>query len=137
MLYRIGYIFSWSIGLLYATFPHFFGGEMSFDFRNQTLSDACDAYIFPFVMAMVLFLIDVIYGYIKEMIDGHYTHVVGVIAFLVLFLIGFVLSLSVSDPSVARWCFIISWVCLSFMKLLKTDLYGDKRLPRAVKVPTN
>jgi len=125
------------MGLLYATFPHFFDGKMSFDFRNKTLGEACDAYIFPFVMAMVLFLIDVIYGYIKETIDGHYTHVVGVIVFLVLFLLGFVLSVSLENPNLSRWCFIVSWICLSVMKFLKTDLYDLEKYPQAIRVGTN
>ena len=137
MLYRIGYIISWSIGLLYATFPHFFAGEMSFDYRNLTLGEACDTFIFPFVMAMVLFLVDVIYGYVKEMIDGRYTHVISVITFLVLFLLDFVISISSENPNTARFCFIISWVCLSVMKFLKTDLYDDKRYPQAVRIDNN
>lgn len=137
MLYRIGYIISWSIGLLYATFPHFFDGEMSFDYRNLTLGEACDTFIFPFVMAMVLFLVDVIYGYVKEMIDGRYTHVISVITFLVLFLLGFIISISSENPNTARFCFIISWVCLSVMKFLKTDLYDDKRYPQAVRIDNN
>lgn len=137
MLYRIGYIISWSVGLLYATFPHFFDGKMSFDLRNMTMTEACDTYIFPFVMAMVLFLIDVIYGYIKEMICGHYSHVIGVISFLVLFLLGFILSISVKDPATARICFILSWVCLSVMKFMKTELYFEQKFPKAIRIGNN
>ncbi len=137
MLYRIGYIISWSIGLLYATFPHFFDGRMSFDLRNMSLVDACESYIFPFVMAMILFLVDVVYGYIKEMCDGQYTHVIGVILFLILFLLGFVLSLSVQNPTIACVCFIISWICLSVMKFLKTDLYDVKKYPKGIRVGNN
>lgn len=137
MWYRIGYIICWSLGLLFATFSHFFDGEMSFDFSKMTLRDACNTYIFPFVMAMLLFLVDVIYGYVKEMIYGHYTHVIGVITFLVLYLLGFVLSVSVENPNAARGCFIVSWLCLSVMKLLKTDLYNTKIVPQAVRIGTN
>lgn len=134
MLYRIGYIISWSIGLLFATFPHFFDGEMTFDFKGMTLTEARDSYIFPFVMAMVLFLVDVVYGYMKEMIDGQYTNVIGVISFLILFLLGFILSVSVDNPNMARWCFIISWIALSMMKFLKTDLYEIKKYPKGIKI---
>lgn len=134
MLYRIGYIISWSLGLLYATFPHYFDGGMSFDLRHMSLSDACDTYIFPIVMAMVLFLIDVVYGYIKEMIDGQYTHVIGVIICLILFLLGFIFSVSIENPNIAQFCFIISWISLSYMKFLKTDFHNPKKYPRAVRI---
>lgn len=134
MLYRVGYIVSWSLGLLYATFPHFFDGEMKFDIRSKTMGEACDDYIFPFVMAMVLFLIDVNYGYIKEKLDGQYTNVIGVTSCLIVFLLGFVLSIYLVDPFFAKMCFIISWVSLSVMKFLKTDLCVAKKYSEVVKV---
>lgn len=137
MPYRIGYIISWSLGLLYATFPHLFDGEMSFDLRTMSLIEACDTYIFPFVMAMILFLIDVIYGYLQEMTDGHYTHVIGVIFFLIIFLLGFVFSICVKNPNIARICFIISWLSLSIMKYLKTEFHNRKRYPQGIRVGNN
>ena len=137
MLYRITYIFSWSLGLLFATFPHLFDGGMTFDYRDMLLSEACDKYIFPFIMAMILFLIDVVYGYVKEIPSREYTHVISVIVFLILFLLTFVLSVYVSDPFWACGCFIISWVCLSFMKFLKTEVYETTSYPDATTIDDN
>lgn len=88
-------------------------------------------------MAMILFLVDVVYGYIKDMCDGQYTHVIGVIVFLILFLLGFVFSISVQNQNTARVCFIISRVSLSVMKFLKTDLYDVKKYPKGIRVGNN
>ena len=137
MLYRIGYNICWSLGLLFATFPHIFDGKMDFDLRNKTFGKVCDDFIFPFVMAMILFLIDVAYGYTKEMIDRQYTNVISIIICLVLFLLGFVFTIYIHDPFWARICFIITWACLSLMKFLKTDLYSTKKYPTAGRIPTN
>ena len=137
MLYRLAYIICWSLGLLYATFPHFFDGEMTFDIRSKTMADACDYYIFPFTMVMVLFLLDVNYGYVKEKLDGQYTNVIGVISCLIVFLLGFVFSIYFVDPLWARICFIISWLSLSVMKLLKTDPCVAKKNSEIVKIPTD
>lgn len=103
----------------------------------MSLVEACESYIFPFIMAMILFLVDVVYGYIKDMCDGQYTHVIGVIVFLILFLLGFVFSVSVQNQNTARVCFIISWVSLSVMKFLKTDLYDVKKYPKGIRVGNN
>lgn len=137
MLYRIGYITSWSLGLLYATFPHLFDGGMTFNFSKMSLIQAGEAYIFPLVMAMVLFLVDVIYGYIREMCDGQYTHVISVLIFLILFLLGFVFSMTFENQNVSFGCFIISWLSLSIMKFLKTDLYDVKKYPKGMRVSNN
>jgi len=103
--FKIGDIISWSLGLLYATFPKLFTGEMSFDFGNS-LSKSVDNYLFPLVMALILFLVGTIYGFLKEMIVNQYSHVVGVFTMLVLFLLAFVLSLKDGDPDISRICLV-------------------------------
>ena len=132
MLYKIGYIISWSLGLLYATFPKLFTGEMSFDFGNS-LSKSVDDYLFPLVMALILFLVDTVYGFLKEMMVNQYSHVVGVFIMLVLFLLAFVLSLKNGDSDISRICFIASWICLSVMKFFKTECYRVKDVARQGK----
>lgn len=130
--YLIFAIISWSLGLLYATFPKLFTEEMNFDFDNS-LSKSVNDYLFPLIMALILFLVDTIYGFLKEMMVNQYSHVVGVFIMLVLFLLAFVLSLKIGDPDLSRICFIASWIFLSVMKYFKTECYGTNEVVRQGK----
>ncbi len=66
-----------------------------------------------------------------------YTHVISIIILLILFLLAFVFSIYINDPSWACVCFIISWVFLSLMKFLKTEVYETKSIPLGAIVEDN
>ena len=88
-------------------------------------------------MAMILFLIDVVYGYMKERASRQYTHVISLILCLILFLLAFLFSIYINNPYWAFVCFIISWIFLSLMKFLKTDIYVTQSLPEGTQVGEN
>lgn len=123
LIIKILYVLIWSLGLMFATFPYLISGEMKFDFQNNLDNDTLMKYIFPFIMAMAIYLIDVLYVSMAEERSGNYKGVTVSWALLGGFLLFFVFSL------LGGKClfFILGWLCLSALKFIKTDM-----LPPAV-----
>jgi len=117
LIIKVLYVLVWSLGLMFATFPNLISGEMKFDFQNNLNNDAVMKYIFPFIMAMAIYLIDVLYVSMAEERSGNYKGVTLSWALLGGFLLFFVFSL------LGGKClfFVLGWLCLTALKFIKTD----------------
>ena len=120
LIVRIIYVLIWSFGLLYASFPKFFlkgGNGISWGFQETMDNVTKTEYIFPYIMAMLLFLIDVIYSFILEKWRGKENRIIETLIGVSAFMFCFIMSLSYG-----KWIFfIIGWFCLTIIKFLKTD----------------
>lgn len=118
------YCAMWSIGLFVATFYGLLGQENVFDFTGKGLLPVAQSHIFPMVMAMALFLLDVLYGSITK---GESDRLVfWTLLMVITFMVTFVLSLLVNH-NVAGWIlFVLAWISLTILKVKTTD--GGKKL---------
>lgn len=120
LIVKIIYVLIWSLGLLYASFPKFFmkGNDgISWGFQETMNNVTKTDYIFPYIMAMLLFLIDAIYSFILEKWRGKESRIIETLIGVSAFMFCFIMSLSYG-----KWVFfIIGWVCLTAIKFLKTD----------------
>lgn len=112
------YVLAWSVALLYASFPDLFtrtGFDWSFQDR---MTDAVKPkYIFPYILAMALFLIDAIYAFALESYKGKQDNIIAVLMGVVVFLFCFLLSLGSGQSTF----FFIGWAALTIMKWIKTE----------------
>lgn len=127
MLKKVLYIIFWSGGLLWATFPDFLEGKMSFDFNTMGYLCFFKKYLFPLLMALLLFLFDVIYAFYLESAKGSPKQVQPVMISGAGFILFFILSAYLSGTAYAPVFFLLSWLCLAIMKYFKTE----KRPPAA------
>lgn len=118
---NIIYTVIWSVGLLFVSFLSLFKGENIFDFTKKTLPEFGEHYMFPFIMALCLFLIDVTYNVINQKIWAFpifscivaFMLTIGItVAFLQCFCIVFI-------------CSIIGWTILTFMKYISLQMSED------------
>lgn len=120
LIVKIIYVMIWSLGLLYASFPKFFlkgKNGLSWEFQETMDNVTKTEYIFPYIMAMLLFLIDVIYSFILEKWRGKENRIIETLIGVSAFMFCFIMSLSYGE-----WIFfIIGWFCLTIIKFLKTD----------------
>lgn len=122
---KVLYVLVWSAGLLAATFPLFYVGSMDFAFQSNHGNDALKTYIFPFVMSMLIFLIDVVYSTVCEGRKGCYKDVALSWILFGGYMLFFVLSLFWG-----KWLFfILGWLCLTLLKLIKTEAVPDSTYP--------
>lgn len=126
------YVGVWSLALLYASFPDFFS-KKGFDwgFQNNLTDEARFHYIFPYILAMALFLIDAIYAFALETARGKQKGIIPVLIGVVLFMFCFLLSLG----SGKCLFFLGGWLALTFVKWIKTEPsdYGSV-IPMVVEV---
>lgn len=121
MFKKILYIIFWSGGLLWATFPDFYEGKMSFNFNEMGYQGFFTKYLFPLLMALLLFLFDVIYAFYIESAKGAPQQVQPVMISGAGFILFFILSAYLSATEYAPVFFLLSWLCLATMKYFKTD----------------
>ena len=62
MAKKIIYCTLWSVALFVATFYGIIGQESAFLFQGKEMLDVASSHIFPMIMAMVLYLWDVMYN---------------------------------------------------------------------------
>ena len=131
MIIKWIYVLVWSLGLLYASFSDFFVGEMNWTFQETMNNDAKETYIFPYIMAMLLFLIDTIYAFVLEKYSGKESRTIETLIGLAAFLFCFLMSLSYG-----KWVFfIVGWVVLTLIKLIKTDFGKESDIiPQVTRV---
>ena len=120
MVKKIIYVIGWSLGLLFATFPNFFQGEMNFQMSDLPMKDIYKPYLFPLIMALSLFVSDVCYVFEQEKSVNCSTpkYITEVLILICVFLFGLTYSISSSDNSCIG--FIVAWIALTIMKFLKT-----------------
>lgn len=123
------YCLLWSIGLFVATFYGLLVQENVFDFTDKELLSVAQSHIFPMVMAMALFLLDVLYG---SIIRGENDRLVfWTLLMVIAFMVTFVLSLLVNH-NVSGWTFfVLAWLSLTILKFKTTD-GGKKPCPHIV-----
>ena len=126
MVKMIIYVLGWSLGLLFATFPDLFKGELDFYMSEMLMKDVCDVYMFPLLMALSLFVVDVWYIFEQERSkpSQESTYIIGVIAMISVFLFGLLYTVSSSYCPILG--FIVSWTALTIMKFLKTSKCDEK-----------
>jgi hypothetical protein len=112
------YVLVWSMALMYASFSDFFT-EKGFDwsFQSKLTNDAKPHYIFPYILAMALFLIDAIYAFALEAFRGKQEGIILVLMGVVIFLFCFLMSLSGGES----FFFLIGWAALTLVKWIKTE----------------
>lgn len=118
---KIIYCVCWSIGLFFATFYSLFNEESVFNFSEKQLLPVAKSIIMPMIMAMALYLCDVIYNnfHIKQTTDRH--QVFWILLSITLFMVLFVFSLLVNKNIVGWLLFIFSWLCLLLLKFKTTE----------------
>lgn len=121
MIKKIVYLLFWSLGLLWATFPDLFTGEMDFNFKQMEGAVFFQKYMFPLLMVLLLYMFDVIYAFHLESADGEPTKALPVYIFTAGFLLCFILSVAFSGTVFALLLFVLSWLCLIGMKYFKTN----------------
>lgn len=131
MFKKILYIIFWSGGLLWATFPDFLEGKMCFDFNQMGYLCFFKKYLFPLLMALLLFLFDVIYAFYLESSKDGPQQVQPVMISGAGFILFFILSAYSSGTVCAPVFFMLSWLCLAAMKYFKTDK-RPKAMPQQV-----
>ena len=115
------YVFIWSAGLLYASFHKVFEGVMNYNVASLTLPEIREQYIFPMVMALLLFLFDAIYSLEVDLEEGRSSHTIYLWICLCAFLIGFLLNIMYESECYSYIPFWISWIALTVMKFFSTN----------------
>lgn len=126
MVKKVIYVLGWSMGLLFATFPDLFKGELDFHMSEMMMKDVCEVYMFPLLMALSLFVVDVWYVFEQERSQRSQepTYVIGVIAMIGAFLFGLLYTVSSQPCPIIG--FIVSWIALTIMKFIKTSKCDEK-----------
>ncbi|MBR4854252.1 MAG: hypothetical protein IKU88_05945 [Alistipes sp.] len=121
MIKKIIYVIGWSLGLLFATFPNLFEGNMNFEMSDLPMKDIYKPYLFPLIMALSLFVSDVCYVFEQEKSTNCSTpkYITEVLMLICVFLVGLTYSISSNDNSYIG--FIVAWTALTIMKFLKTN----------------
>lgn len=120
MIKKTIYVIGWSLGLLFATFPKLFKGEMDFKMSELPMKDISEIYLFPLIMALSLFMADVCYVFEQEKNESCATPkcITEILVLICIFLFG--LTYSVSSTTYPCIGFIVAWTALTIMKFLKT-----------------
>lgn len=120
MIKKTIYVLGWSLGLLFATFPDLFKGEMDFQMLNMIMKDVRETFLFPLIMSLSLFVADVCYVFEQEKSESRNTpkYIVEVLILICTFLFGMIYTISSNTcPYIG---FIVAWAALTIMKFLKT-----------------
>ena len=102
----------WSIGLFVATFYSLLGqdGEV-FDFTGKELLTVAKSHIMPMIMAMALYLWDVLYGISLHKVNNDKA-MFWTLLMIILFMVLFVFSM-LANHNIAGWTlFLLSWLQL-------------------------
>lgn len=131
---RLIYIITWSLGLLWATFPKVLSGKFDFHLSELCSDTLRSEYTFPLFTVLMLYLWDVIYDLAKEKAETNIIRgekIVFVLIALVIFLFCYLLSISMSNPSVTCALFWLIWTAMTSMKVSTTKKIELK----PIKVP--
>lgn len=110
----------WSVALFVATFYSLFKQDQAFVFDSKYLLDVAQSHIFPMIMAMTLYLMDVMYN-VSLRNNNESSIVLWILGTIIIFLTAFVMSLLVNG-NVAGWgLFGIAWLSLTALKYKTTE----------------
>lgn len=132
MVKKLIYVFGWSIALFFATFPNLIMGKMNLEFSAMEFPEIRDTYMLPILMAMVLFLGDVVYVFEQEKCEGkEQKHITSVILLMGLYLFSFLLSLY-GNIYCGYIGLFLAWIALTIMKFIKTNsCHQQAKMPEA------
>lgn len=85
MTKKIGYCFCWSVALFVATFYGIICQDSAFLFQGKLLLDVANSHIFPMIMAMLLYLWDVMYN-VSLKRDNNGSLILWILGTIILFL---------------------------------------------------
>ncbi len=129
MLWKILYVFAWSGGLFFATFPEVVRGNFDFSLRSGLAMNLIDKYTIPLLMAMALFLSDALYAYRLDQSVGRNNSFAGLFLAEIAFLVVFALSLF-GGEGLSLFMFVIAWLSMTAMKFLTTPVLGTAYVKR-------
>lgn len=118
---KIIYCFSWSVGLLFATFYSLYSNEGgAFNFSNAALLPVGQSYIMPMVLVMALYLWDVLYN-ITLQTRHRSKDIFWILLCIIVFMLCFVLSILVNNNFMGWVLFYMAWFALTVLKFQTTD----------------
>lgn len=117
---KIIYCTLWSVALFVATFYGIIGQESAFLFKGKEMLDVASSHIFPMIMAMVLYLWDVMYN-VSLKRDNNGGLIIGILGTIILFMGMFVFSLLVNNNCWGWILFIAAWLSLTVLKFITTE----------------
>lgn len=114
------YCIIWSVALFVVTFYGLLSQEKAFDFTGKDLLPVAQTHIMPMIMAMTLYLWDVLYNVsMRRLNDEKSTF--WILLMIILFLGFFVFSILVNDNTIGWILFIGSWLSLTMLKFKTTE----------------
>lgn len=120
MTKKIGYCFCWSVALFVATFYGIICQDSAFLFQGKLLLDVANSHIFPMIMAMLLYLWDVMYN-VSLKRDHNGSLILWILGTIILFLGFFVFSLLVNNNFWGWTLFGAAWLSLTVLKYKTTE----------------
>lgn len=120
------YCVMWSVGLFVATFYSLFTLEgEAFNFSGKELLPIAQSHIIPMIMAMTLYLWDVLYNLSMQKTNNDKS-MFWILLMIIAFMVAFVFSMLVNYNVIGWGLFIISWLALTILKYQTTE---DERAP--------
>lgn len=135
MIKKIIYIVVWSLGLFWATFPEGFEGGLDFNFSQLSVTKFFRNYMFPLLMVLFLYMVDVIYTFHLESATGGPKNTNIVYFMTAGFLLAFILSVYLGGTIFAPVFFVMAWGCLMAMKYFKTEQRAAPTPLEATAIP--
>lgn len=103
-----------------STFYSLLGQEQRFDFEGKLLLDVAQSHIFPMIMAMTLYLMDVMYAISLRKTNGEGL-TMWLLGTIIVFLLSFVFALMVNSNLWGWMLFIVAWLSLTVLKFVTTE----------------
>lgn len=120
MTKKVLYCGMWSVALFVSTFYSLLGKEQRFDFEGKLLLDVAQSHIFPMIMAMTLYLMDVMYAISLRKTNGEGL-TMWLLGTIIVFLLSFVFALMVNSNLWGWMLFIVAWLSLTVLKFVTTE----------------
>lgn len=121
MMSKCLYCILWSVGLFVATFYCLLAqDEEAFDFTGKELLPIAQSHIMPMIMAMALYLWDVLYSLSMRKMNRDKS-LFWILAMIIVFMITFVFSILVNCNVLGWVLFILSWLSLAILKYQTTE----------------
>ena len=119
-IWKLIYCLLWSVALFVSTFYSLFNHvEKAFVFTDAKLLDVAQSHIMPLVMAMTLYIWDVVYNITLN--NSSKQTIIPVLLSILVFLVMMVFSILVNNNIWGWGLFCLAWVALSFMKYATTE----------------
>lgn len=94
-------------------------GKQVFDFSDKGLLDIAQSHILPMIMAMALYLWDVLYCVVTKSLHAEKASF-WILLMIIVFMVAFVFSFLVNTNEVGWFLFIAAWLALTVLKYQTT-----------------